>query len=309
MHCHPNARRTPRGRAEVFRFVEAGLTVTAACLAAGVSRRFYYRWRPAWRAAGPDGLGDRSSRPHSSPRRLSVAQEQHIAGLRAATGFGPDRIAVLVGLPASTVHRVLRRLGLLERHREPIAIVRYEHALAGGLLHVDTKKLGRIVGGPGHRATGSRVGQKEGSGWDVLHVALDDATRLVYAELLADEKGRTAAWFLVRAVRWFRSQGVGVRRLLTDNGAAYRSRVFRRTVRRAIGRHSYTRPYRPQTNGKVERWIRTVLSESLYVEVFANSAEREVALEGFVGYYNDQRPHLGIAGQTPRQRLAVKLAA
>jgi transposase InsO family protein len=309
MHCHPNAFRTPRGRAEVFDLVEAGLTVSAACLAARVSRRFYYRWLPRWRAAGEAGLVDRSSRPLHSPRRLSIEQERHIAGLRAATGWGPDRIAVLVGLPASSVHRVLRRLGLLERHREPVAIVRYEHAEAGGLLHVDTKKLGRIVGGPGHRVTGSRVDQKEGVGWDVLHVALDDATRLVYAELLPDEKGRTAAQFLVRAVRWFRGQGVVVRRLLTDNGAAYRSRLFRRAVRRAIGRHTYTRPYRPQTNGKAERWIRTVLTESLYVEVFWSSDERSLALERFIAYYNEERPHLGIDGQTPRQRLAVKLAA
>ena len=309
MHCHPNARRTPRGRAEVFDLVEAGMTVTAACLAARVSRRFYYRWLPAWRAAGEAGLVDRSCRPHSSPRRLSAAQEAHIGGLRVSLGWGPDRIAVLVGLPASTVHRVLRRLGLLDRHREPVAVVRYEHAEAGGLLHVDTKKLGRIVGGPGHRVTGDRRGQKAGVGWDVLHVALDDATRLVYAEILPDERGRTAARFLVRALRWFRSQGVVVRRLLTDNGAAYRSRVFRRTVRRAIGRHTYTRPYRPQTNGKVERWIRTVLTESLYVESFASSAERQLALARFVGYYNDVRPHLGLGGRTPRQRLAVKLAA
>jgi transposase InsO family protein len=293
----------------VFRLVEAGMTVTAACLAAGVSRRFYYRWRPAWRAGGPAALVDRSSRPHSSPRRLAPDQELEIVGLRAATGFGPDRIAVLVGLPASTVHRVLRRRGLLVRHRVPTEVVRYEHADPGGLLHVDTKKLGRIVGGPGHRVTGSRIGQRDGAGWDVLHVAIDDATRLVYAELLADEKGRTAARFLVRALRWYRRQGILVRRILSDNGAAYRSRVFGRVVRRLIGRRSWTRPYRPQTNGKAERWIRTVLSESLYVEVFNSSAEREVALARFVEYYNDVRPHLGLGGQTPRQRLLLKLAA
>jgi len=309
MHCHPNARRTPRGRAEVFRLVEAGMTVTAACLAAGVSRRFYYRWLPVWRDVGERGLVDRSSRPHSSPRRLSVDQERRIAGLRATTGWGPDRIATVVGLPASTVHRVLRRLGLLDRRREPVTVVRYEHAEPGGLLHVDTKKLGRIVGGPGHRATGSRVGQKDGVGWDVLHVAIDDATRLVYAELLPDEKGRTAARFLIRALRWYRAQGISVRRVLTDNGAAYRSRAFGRVIRRLVGRRSWTRPYRPQTNGKVERWIRTVLSESLYVEVFNSSAEREVALRRFVEYYNDVRPHLALGGRTPRQRLEVKLAA
>jgi transposase InsO family protein len=309
MHCHPNARRTPRGRAEVFRLVEAGMTVTAACLAANVSRRFYYRWRPAWRSGGEAALVDRSSRPHTSPRRLTADTEQRIVGLRAATGFGPDRLATFVDLPASTVHRVLRRHGLLPRPRPRLEVVRYEHDQPGGLLHVDTKKLGRIVGGPGHRITGDRHGQREGVGWDVLHVAIDDATRLVYAELLADERGRTAARFLVRAVRWFRGQGVLVRRVITDNGAAYRSRAFGRAVRWAIGRRTFTRPYRPQTNGKVERWIRTVLSESLYVEVFTSSAERELALRRFVRYYNDERPHLALGGQTPRVRLAVKLAA
>lgn len=309
MHCHPNARRTPRGRAEVFEAVEAGMTVSAACLAFKVSRRFYYRWLPRWRGNRDAGLHDRSSRPHRSPRRLSELQERRIAGLRASTGWGPDRIGAQLGLPASTVHRVLRRLGLLERKREPVEVVRYEFAEPGGMLHLDTKKLGRIVGGPGHRVTGDRRDQKRGVGWEVVHVALDDATRLVYAELLPDEKGRTAARFLVRALRWFRSQGVFVQRLLTDNGSAYRSKVFRRVGRRLAIRHTRTRPYRPQTNGKVERWIRTVLSECLYLEVFASSDERRLALERFVDYYNCQRPHLGIGGRTPQQRLSEKLAA
>jgi transposase InsO family protein len=177
------------------------------------------------------------------------------------------------------------------------------------MVHLDTKKLGRIVDGPGHRATGDRRDQKRGVGWDVLHVALDDATRLVYAELLADERGRTAARFLVRALRWFRAQGVSVIRLLTDNGSLYRSKVFRRTAARLRIRHSRTRPYRPQTNGKAERWIRTVLGECLYLEVFGSSAERGLALGRFLGYYNDARPHLGIGGRTPRQRLSERLAA
>ena len=141
-----------------------------------------------------------------------------------------------------------------------------------------------------------------------MHVAIDDATRLVYAELLGDERGRTAARFLVRAVLWYRRQGVGVRRVITDNGAAYRSGAFGRAVRWTVGRRTFTRPYRPQTNGKVERWIRTVLSESLYVEVFGSSAEREAALRRFVEWYNEARPHLALGGQTPRQRLVVKLA-
>lgn len=154
MHRHANARLTPRGRAAVFELVEAGMTVTAACLAARVSRRFYYRWLPRWRADGGGGLIDRSSRPRSSPQRLSVTQEAHILGLRRATGWGPDRIAAVCGAPASTVHRVLRRHDLVGRKREPVAVVRYEHAKPGGLVHLDTKKLGRIVGGPG---TGRRA--------------------------------------------------------------------------------------------------------------------------------------------------------
>lgn len=309
MHCHANARLTPRGRASVFLLVEAGMTVTAACLATGVSRRFYYRWRPRWQAAREAGLVDASSRPQTSPHRLSAVQEAEIVALRRRLGWGPDRIAALVGLPASTVHRVLRRQGLVGRRREPVPVVRYEHAEPGGLLHLDTKKLGRIVDGPGHRATGDRRSRKRGAGWEVLHVALDDATRLVYAELLADEKGHTTARFLLRALRWYRGQGITVRRLLTDNGSPYVSRAFRKAARLLRIKHSRTRPYRPQTNGKCERWIRTVLGECLYLEVFASSDQRRRSLVRFVAWYNETRPHLGIGGRTPRQRLNDKLAA
>jgi transposase InsO family protein len=309
MHCHPNAVLTPRGRARVFEAVEAGMTVAAACLASGVSRRCYYRWLPRWRAERHAGLLERSCRPRSSPQRLPLLVEARIAGLRRATGWGADRLAPVLGLPASTVHRVLRRQGLIERHREREPVVRYEHESPGDLIHLDTKKLGRIVGGPGHRATGDRTRHRRGAGWEILHVAIDDATRLVYAEILPDEKGGTAARFAIRALRWFRERGVRVRRVLTDNGSAYRSRVFRSALRRLRVRHSRTRPYRPQTNGKVERWIRTVLSECLYLEVFASSGARRLALERFVAWYNERRPHLGIGGRTPLARLRDKQAA
>jgi transposase len=188
MHCHAHARLTPRGRATVFELVEAGMTVTAACLASRVSRRFYYRWLPRWRAGRETALVDRSSRPRSSPPRLALDQEALVVGLRRRRGWGPDRIGALVGLPASTVHRVLRRHGLVGSKREPVPVVRYEHQEPGGLLHLDTKKLGRIVGGPGHRATGDRRDHKRGVGWEVLHVAIDDATRLVYAEILPERR-------------------------------------------------------------------------------------------------------------------------
>jgi transposase InsO family protein len=309
MHCHANALLTPRRRAEVFEAVEAGMTVSAACLAFRVSRRFYYRWLPRWRATRHGGLVDRSSRPRRSPQRLSLIDEARVVALRRRTGWGADRLAAFVGVPASTCHRVLRRHDLITRRAAPEPVVRYEHAEPGGLLHLDTKKLGRIVGGPGHRATGDRTKRSRGVGWELLHVAVDDATRLVYAELLPDETGRTTARFLVRAVRWFRGQGVTVRRILTDNGSPYVSRVFGR-ARRLLGlRHGRTRPYRPRTNGKAERWIRTVLSECLYREVFGSSEARRLALDRFIGYYNDVRPHLGIGGRTPRQRLSERLAA
>jgi transposase len=216
--------------ADVFDAVATGATVSAACVMFRVSRRFYYRWLPRFRAGGPAALVDRSSRPHRSPQRLSSSQELHILGIRQARGWGADRIAALLALPPSTVHRALRRQGQIGRRTEREPIVRFEFAEPGGMVHLDTKKLGRIVDGPGHRATGDRRDHRRGVGWEVLHVALDDATRLVYAELLADERGRTAARFLVRARRRFRAQGVSVIRLLTDNGSLYRSKVFRRTA-------------------------------------------------------------------------------
>jgi leucine-zipper of insertion element IS481 len=216
MHCHANAVLTPRGRARLFEAVAAGMTVSAACLGAGISRRCYYRWLPRWRAEGTGGLLDRSSAPRTGARRLSLFAEGQLVALRRRTGFGPDRLGHLLGLPASTVHRVLRRHGLVGQRIERGPVVRYEHEAPGGLLHLDTKKLGRIVGGPGHRATGDRTRRARGVGWEVLHVALDDTSRLVYAELLPDERKGTTARFLLRALRWFGTQGVPVRRVLTD---------------------------------------------------------------------------------------------
>ena len=171
-------------------------------------------------------------------------------GGAALDRLGPDRIGALLAIPASTVHRAIGRLGLGRPGPEPVVVLRYEHTEPGSLVHLDTKKLGRIVGGPGHRATGDRRDHRRGVGWEVLHVAIDDATRLVYAEILPDERAVTAARFLVRALRWFRDQGVLVRRVITDNGSAYRSRRFGAVLRRLGIRHTRTRPYRPQTNGK-----------------------------------------------------------
>jgi transposase InsO family protein len=309
MQHHPDAVLTPRGRARVFEAVEAGMTVSAACLAFGVSRRFYYRWHPRWQAGRHGGLAERSCRPRSSPQRTAVTDEAVVVALRRLTGWGADRLGAWLGLPASTCHRVLRRQGLIAARRGREPVVRYEHESPGSLIHFDTKRLGRIVGGPGHRATGDRSGRRRGVGWEVMHVAIDDATRLVYAEILPDERKRTTTRFAIRALRWSRERGVRVWRVLTDNGSAYRSRVFRSALRRLGIKHSRTRPYRPQTNGKVERWIRTVLSECLYLEVFGSSEQRRLALDRFIRYYNGVRPHLGIGGRTPLGRLAEKQAA
>lgn len=309
VHCHPNARLTPRGRAAVFLAVETGMTVVAACLAFNISRRCYYRWLPRWQAARHAGLHDASSRPLTSPQRLSLVNEARIAGLRLASGWGPDRIAAVLHLARSTVHRVICRHGLQRAKAVALPAIRYQYATPGGLLHLDTKKLGRIVGGPGHRAHGDRRTRQRGVGWEVLHVALDDASRLVYAELLPDERRYTTAHFTVRALRWFAAQGLSVERILTDNGSPYRSRPFARVLRAAGIRHIRTRPYRPQTNGKVERWIRTVLSECLYLEVFASGEQRRRRLAWFVPYYNDRRPHLALQGSPPRTRLQQLLRA
>jgi len=312
MHCHPNAPLTPKGRAKVFLAVEAGMTVSAACTAFGVSRRWYYRWRPRWQAAGELGVLELSSRPHHSPKQLSEQRALEVAALRTSRGWGPDRIAAWLGLPASTVHRAIRRLGLVRVQPPPPVVNRFAYYWPGGLLHLDVKKLGRIGAVPGHRVTGDRRSQKrlatKGYGWEFLHLAIDDASRLVYCELLPDESSRTTGLFLVRALRWLRSQGVLVLRVLTDNGSPYRSRTLRRTCRRLRIRHLFTRPYHPQTNGKAERWIRTVLTECLYLQVFGSVDERRLALGDFVRYYNEERPHLAIHGLTPRQLLQLRLA-
>ena len=186
---------------------------------------------------------------------------------------------------------------------------RYEYDTPGAMVHCDTKKLGRIVDGPGHRIHGDHSLQRKGVGWEVLHMAIDDCSRLVYAEMLGDEKGRTAAHFLIRALRWFRAQGITVDRLLTDNGSPYRSKAWRRVCRVAHLRHRFTRPYHPQTNGKAERWIRTVLGECLYLEVFQSSEHRRDGLAHLLQWYNRHRPHRALGGLSPCARLAQLQAA
>jgi len=241
------------------------------------------------------------------PRRLAATKVSVVVQLRRSRLSGPQ-IARQLRMPRSTVARVLQREGLSRlKDLEPRAPVRrYQRRRAGELIHLDVKKLGRI-GRVGHRIHGDRSRCAPGVGWEFIHVCIDDATRLAYAESLPDEKGVTAAAFLRRAVAWYRRLGIQVRRVMTDNGACYVAGVFREACQRLGMRHLRTRPYRPQTNGKAERFIQTMLRECLYARPYENSKIRQRALQAWLRYYNRQRPHGGIAGQTPYSRLKKTL--
>ena len=256
----------------------------AACADAGVSRTTYSHWRQRFASEGLPGLADRSSRPRCPrcPRMaLTSAQEQAI-----------------------TVHRAIVRLGLRRTRVPAPPAARYERAGPGDLVHIDTKKLGRIIGGPGHRVAGDRRSRSRGAGWTVVHAAIDGATRVAYVELLPDECGETASGFLRRMDAHFRRLGIPVPRLLTDNGSQYVSGVGKASCADLGVGARRTRPDRPQTNGKVERWFQTVLRECLSLHPLASEDERQRALDTFVEYYDHDRPHLGIKGLTPLARLA-----
>ena len=306
MNVHKNARMTVHGRLLLIERVRvAGWRVVDAAAAAGVSERTAYTWLARYRAGGERALRDRSSAPARSPRRLPAEAIAAIARLRRQRWSGP-RIARALGQPVSTVGAVLRRLGLgrLSALEAKPPVVRYERRAAGELLHIDSKKLGRIDG-LGHRVTGARRGHRaRGVGWEYLHVAIDDASRLAYTELLPDERGQTCAGFLARAAAWFASLGVRIERVMTDNAFAYtKSRRFRATMTKLGARHLTTRPYRPRTNGKAERFIQTALREWLYGRPYPSSADRATAMPAWLHWYNHHRPHAGINAATPASRL------
>jgi transposase InsO family protein len=315
MQCHANARLSPIGRRLlVDRIEEQGWRVTEAAAASGISERTARKWLARWRAEGQSGLLDRSSAPRTVANKTPAQTVEAIAALRRLRMSSPE-IAEVLGRPLSTVGAVLKRLGLNRLGRlglEPAQ--RYEHELPGALIHTDIKKLGRIQGGAGKRVTGAgnhynttftdREGKRRNTvGWDYVHIAIDDATRLAYAEVLADEKATTAVGFLHRAVAFFARHGIQVQRLLTDNGSPYRSTIHAIACRTLGIRHLRTRPYRPQTNGKAERFIRTMLGGWAYGAIYRSSRERTNALDGWIHYYNHHRPHQAIGRQTPTTRL------
>jgi len=307
---HKNAALTPAGRACLVARVLVGREpMQRVAIDMGVSPRTGWKWLARWRIEGRLGLFDRSSRPHHSPTALGPGSRRRIRQLRIGRRWSSLRIAHHVGIPLPTVVRTLRRLGLnrLPRREPPLPVVRYERARAGELLHLDIKKLGRITV-IGHGITGDRRQRAHGrAGWEFLHVAVDDATRMAYSELLPNEAAPTAAAFLARAAAWYAVHGIRrIERVMTDNGGTYVSRAFRAAVDGLRARHLRTRPYTPRTNGKVERLIRTLLTEWAYTRPFASSAQRALALTRYLQYYNTARPHTALNFQTPAQRLALR---
>lgn len=308
---HRNARLTPKGRLLLCQRIEAGWPVAHAAAAIGISRDRAYVWWRRYQAEGVAGLEDRSSRPRRSPTRTKPSVERRIVGLRRKQGLGPARIAGIIGMPASTVHRVLVRQGLnrldhLDRvTRTPIR--RIEMTRPGELVHVDIKKLGRIPKGGGWRAHGRAARpsthrtRKAAIGYAFVHSAVDGYSRLAYSEVLADEQATTATAFWARAEAFFRTHGITIERVITDNGSCYRSRLFNEAVGPIV--HTYTRPYRPATNGKVERYNRTLLAEWAYARPWSSDSQRTRALTAWLHRYNHHRHHTAIGG-TPVNRVS-----
>jgi len=304
MKLHANAALSWSGRRKlVERVVLEGCTLSAAAEAAGVSVRCARKWVGRYRSEGVSGLSDRSSAPTRVANRTAPERVEAIAKLRRLR-FTAAEIAETLGMALSTVSGILTRSGMGRLGRlglEPA--VRYEHSRPGELLHVDVKKLGRITR-PGHRVTGSRhdrSGQGK-KGWEYVHIAIDDYSRLAYAEVLADEKATTIVGFLGRAVAFYRRHGIRIERLLTDNGSGYRSTVHALACKALGIRHSRTRPYRPQTNGKAERFIRTMLAGWAYGAIYGSSRERTAALDGWLWHYNHRRRHSALGHQPPASR-------
>jgi transposase InsO family protein len=304
MKLHGNARTCPRSRLLLVERLEAGWTLQRAAVAAGVSVGTVAKWRARWRAEGEQGLLDRSSRPLYQPRRTPDDRVEAVARLRRLRMTAAE-IAETLAMALSTVSLILKRLGLGRRSRlEPLEPVnRYEHQRPGELVHLDIKKLARFDR-PGHRLLGRGRGRFEtGAGYEYLHVCVEDHSRVAYVELLNDEQGTTAAAFLTHAAAHFANRGVRIQRALTDNGSCYRSRDFATSCAQLQITHSRTRPRRPQTNGKAERFIQTLLREWAYARLYTTSNERAATLPTWINHYNYRRPHGSLSHQPPATRL------
>ena len=315
MRLHANAALSWSGRRVLAeRVVVDGWTLTAAAKAAGVSRRCARKWVCRYRMAGVAGLVDRSSAPRRVANRTPAERVALVVGLRQLRMTAAE-IAEMLGMPLSTVSVVLKRNGVGRLGRIGLEQpVRYERSRAGELVHIDIKKLGRIEGGAGKRVGGrvpgsyrprslDAAGKARGTiGWGYVHVAVDDYSRLAYAEVLTDEKATTAIGFLRRAVAYYRRRGIDVEAVLTDNGSAYVSAIHALCCRQLGIRHLRTRPRRPQTNGKAERFIRTMLNGWAYGAIYRSSRERTAALDGWLWHYNHRRRHSALGRQPPASR-------
>jgi transposase InsO family protein len=303
MGQHGSARLSVHSRLTIAtRVIEQGWTIAAAASAANVSRQTASKWVGRFLDEGEAGLRDRSTRPHRIARQVPTRIVRVIERLRRKERLGPHRIGWALGLAASTVYAVLRRLGIsrLGRLEPRPEVIRYEWPVPGDLLHLDTKKLGHFSS-VGKRFGGPKRWHR--SGWDFVHVAIDDHSRLAYAEQLADEHGETAAAFLERALAFFEAHGITVRRVMTDNGSPYVSGVFARALADRGIRHLRTRPYTPRTNGKAEAFVKVLINSWAYARPYADSDRRAAALGPFLDLYNHRRPHGGLNGARPIDRV------
>lgn len=315
---HRNAPLTETGRLRLAKcVVEDGWSLRRAADRFNVASNTAQRWSSRFREEGAAGMVDRSSRPKRCPNQLPRGLERRIVRMRVSKRLGPARIAYRLGLNPATVHKVLKRYDVpplswtdpatgVRVRADRRKVHRYEHPAPGDLVHVDIKKLGRIPDGGGWkihgRAKGNRVKKQSRPGYAYIHHAVDDHSRLAYSEILADEKKETAAGFWKRANAFFESHGITVKRVLTDNGSPYRSKLFAEALGDKI-KHKRTRPYRPQTNGKVERFNRTLLEEWAYARPYSSEAERVAAYDDFLHYYNHHRGHTALNGATPSDRV------
>jgi transposase InsO family protein len=308
MNVHKNARLTPHSRADLVRRVTVeGQTVEAVAAAFGVAFKTVRKWLARFDAEGVEGLADRSSRPHRLYRPTPAAIVEKVEAWRRQRWTG-KQIAAEAGVSLATVSRILRRLGLNRiAALEPVEPVRrYEREHPGELIHIDIKKLGRFER-IGHRITGDRTppNKSRGVGWEFVHVCIDDASRLAFSQILPDERKASAVAFLTTAVAYYRSLGVTVFRVMTDNGSCYRSKAFRHACRDLGLRHIRTRPYTPKTNGKAERFIQTALREWAYAHAYPNSQCRAEELPFWLHRYNWHRPHSSLKSKPPISRLAL----
>jgi transposase InsO family protein len=287
--------------------MEGGSSKAAAARAFHTTPKTVAKWVARFRAEGAAGLQDRPSRPHSSPGQTPLATCERVEALRRQRHTG-EQIAAEVGVSAATVSRVLKRLGLnrLSALEPAEPVRRYERAAPGEILHIDIKKLGKF-NRIGHRITGDRTGQSKtrGIGWEYVHLAIDDHSRLAYSEILPDETRGSCLRFLFNALRFFRSLGVKVERVMTDNGSSFRSRRYAKALRRLKIKHLRTKPYTPKTNGKAERFVQTSLREWAYARAYETSEDRAAQLPGWLHRYNWHRPHGGIGAKPPISRLAL----